>query len=74
MSGEKGAEQGRTDVTEVGTARFELATPRSQSECATGLRYAPNLLQIIIPSLLLSRFLAMTVCASHFALVDFLHH
>ena len=26
----------------VGAARLELATPRSQSECATKLRHAPN--------------------------------
>lgn len=28
----------------VGAARLELATPRSQSECATKLRYAPTTL------------------------------
>ena len=28
----------------VGTARFELATPRPPGECATGLRYAPTFL------------------------------
>ncbi len=27
---------------QVGAAGFEPATPRSQSECATGLRHAPN--------------------------------
>ena len=26
----------------IGTARFELATPRSQSGCATRLRYVPS--------------------------------
>ena len=26
----------------VGTARFELATPRSQSECSTGLSHVPK--------------------------------
>ncbi len=26
----------------VGAARFERATPCSQSRCATGLRYAPG--------------------------------
>ncbi len=26
----------------VGAARFERATPCSQSRCATGLRYAPE--------------------------------
>ncbi len=25
----------------IGTARFELATPRSQSECSTGLSHVP---------------------------------
>ena len=30
----------------VGAARLELATPRSQSECATKLRYAPTLIFI----------------------------
>ena len=26
----------------IGAARFELATPWSQTRCATGLRHAPN--------------------------------
>jgi hypothetical protein len=26
----------------IGTARFELATPRSQSECSTGLSHVPR--------------------------------
>ena len=26
----------------IGTARFELATPRSQSECSTGLSHVPQ--------------------------------
>lgn len=29
----------------VGAARLELATPRSQSECATKLRHAPLILK-----------------------------
>ena len=30
----------------VGAAGFEPTTPRTPSECATGLRYAPTLLGI----------------------------
>src|SRR5690606_6044464 len=33
--------------SEVGTARFELATPRSQSEWSTGLSHVPHRLKII---------------------------
>lgn len=38
-AGPAGAAQG---ITEVGTARFELATPRSQSECATNCATSRN--------------------------------
>lgn len=64
MSGEKGAEQGRTDVTEVGTARFELATPRSQSECATRLRHVPSQASLAAP---LSFLAAALPCRASFA-------
>ena len=30
----------------VGTARFELATPRTPSVCATGLRHVPTKIEV----------------------------
>jgi hypothetical protein len=32
----------RVRLSPIGTARFELATPRSQSECSTGLSHVPR--------------------------------
>jgi hypothetical protein len=36
-------------VGEVGTTRFELATPCTPCKCATGLRYVPKLYQASTP-------------------------
>ena len=36
-----------SDTHQIGTVRFELTTPRSQSECATRLRHVPLWIELL---------------------------